>query len=277
MTTRAEAIARAAARLTGAGVETPERDARLLYRWAAGLDGAGLTAVLKDPARPAELARFEQGVEAREGRVPLSHITGIREFWGRPFAVGPQVLDPRPETETLIAAALERPARRVLDLGTGSGCILGTLLCEWPDATGIGTDISMEALQIAAANLERLGLADRVELLRTDWLDGVEGKFDLVVSNPPYIAFHELGDLSPEVRDHEPLAALTPGGDGLGAYRRIAADVSRVLTPGGRVMVEIGVGQENPVAEIMARAGLNLLGTREDMDNRPRVVIATVA
>jgi release factor glutamine methyltransferase len=275
VTSRAEVISRAVARLTGAGVESPERDARLLYRWASGMDGAQLSAAMADPARPAEIALFEHAVEAREGRVPVSYITGTREFWGRTFMVGPAVLDPRPETETLIAAALERPAARVLDLGTGSGCILATLLSEWPEAAGVGTDISLEALEMAARNLEALGLAGRVELLRTDWLDGIEGPFDLVVSNPPYIAFDDIGALAPEVRNHEPLAALTPGGDGLGAYCRIAGGIGGVLAPGGRVIVEIGAGQADAVTDIFARAGLTLRGTREDMDGRPRVVIAT--
>lgn len=278
MTTRAEAIAGAVSRLAGAGVPEPERDARLLFRWAAQMDGAQLAAAMTDPARPAEIALFDLAVEAREGRIPVSHIVGEREFWGRMFEVNADVLDPRPETETLIAAALEGPVpRRLLDLGTGSGCILATLLCEWQHARGTGTDLSLEALQVAARNAERLGLAGRIDLVRTDWLQGVEGPFELVVSNPPYIAFEEIGALTPEVRDHEPLVALTPGGDGLGAYRRIAADVARVLAPGGRLMVEVGPGQAEPVGRILAAAGLDPAGTRADMDGRTRVVIAELA
>jgi len=165
-TTRAEAIARGAARLIGAGVPEPERDARLLYRWAANLDGAGLSAALSDPATAREIGRFERAVEAREGRAPVSHITGTREFWGRRFRVTPAVLDPRPETETLVAAALEGPpVRRLLDLGTGSGCILLTLLAEWRRARGVGVDISAAALEVAASNARSLGLADRAELV----------------------------------------------------------------------------------------------------------------
>lgn len=267
-------IRAAAAQLAEAGVAEPERDARLLYRWAARLDGAGLAAGIGEPAEMAEQARFALAVEARAQRMPVSHITGRREFWGRSFEVSEHVLDPRPETETLVAAALAGPApARILDLGTGSGCILATLLCEWPNAHGTGVDISLEALGVAARNAERLGLAGRIELLRTDWLQGIEGPFDLVVSNPPYIAFAELGDLAPEVKEFEPIVALTPGGDGLGAYRQIAAGVGRVLAPGGRVMVEVGEGQAEAVSALFAAAGLEPAGTRPDMDGRTRVVL----
>lgn len=275
MTSRAEVIARAVARLTGAGVPEPERDARLLYRWASRMDGAALTAALGDPARPVEVALFEQAVEAREGRMPLSHITGRREFWGRLFEVNGDVLDPRPETETLVAAALEGPpAARILDLGTGSGCILATLLCEWPEARGTGTDISLEALEVAARNAEALGLAGRIDLVRTDWMNGLDGEFDLVVSNPPYIGFDEIGTLAPEVRNHEPLVALTPGGDALAAYRRIVEGLGAVLAPGGRVLFETGAGQAPQVTQILAEAGFNLCGSRPDLDGRDRVVMA---
>lgn len=274
--TRGEIIARGASRLAAAGVPGAGRDARLLFRWAAGVDGPGLAAVLADPATPREAARFERGVAAREGRVPLSHIIGARSFWGRSFRVTPDVLDPRPETETLIAHALEGPpARRVLDLGTGSGCILLTLLAEWPIATGLGLDISQAALEVAAENARALGVADRATFRRGDWCDGIGEPFDLVVANPPYVTEAELAGLSPEVRLHEPRLALAGGPDGLDAYRRISAGLRPILAPGGRLMVEIGPAQGAAVAAIFAAAKLGESRVLTDLDGRNRVVVVS--
>ncbi|MFQ5566653.1 MAG: peptide chain release factor N(5)-glutamine methyltransferase [Paracoccaceae bacterium] len=276
-TTRAEAIARAVARLAGAGVPQPERDARLLYRWAANMDGTALSAALAGPATAREIGRFERAVEAREGRAPVSHLTGAREFWGRRFRVTPAVLDPRPETETLVAAALEGPpVRRVLDLGTGSGCILLSLLAEWPEARGVGTDISAAALVVSAQNARNLGVADRAELVTGDWCAGLDGRFGLIVSNPPYIAADEIARLAPEVRLHEPLAALSAGGDGLDAIRRIAAGVGPLLVPGGRLLVEIGPRQAAAARRILADAGLTVTAVLPDLDGRDRVVSAKI-
>lgn len=275
--TRAGAIARGAAKLTGAGVPDAERDARLLFRWAANMDGAALLAVLGDPASAREVSRFESAIEAREGRSPVSHITGGREFWGRRFRVTPAVLDPRPETETLIAQALTGgKVGRVLDLGTGSGCILLTLLAEWPQASGIGVDNSAEALEVVKLNAVDLGVAGRADLVIGDWCKGLEGPFDLIVSNPPYISDDELSGLSPEVRLHEPLAALCPGGDGLDAYRRIAAGIGPLLSPDGRLLLEIGSGQATAVSEILTGAGLAVKKVLPDLDGRDRVVCAEI-
>lgn len=278
---RAEIIARAATRLAGAGVPGAERDARLLFRWAARLDGAGLALKLADPATAAEVDRFERAIKAREGRAPVSQIIGAREFWGRSFQVTPAVLDPRPETETLIAAALERPpARRVLDLGTGSGCILLTLLAEWPRATGVGVDNSAAALAVAAANAQSLGVAERAELVLGDWCSGLDGKFDLVISNPPYIAEAEIAGLAPEVRLHEPISALSPEGgpygDGLDAYRRIAAGIGPLMALAGRLLLEIGPSQAAAVRQILADNGIAVTAVLPDMDGRDRVVCADI-
>ena len=274
---RAEAIARGTARLIDAGVPEPERDARLLYRWAASLDGAGLSAALADPATPREIDRFERAVAARQRRAPVSQITGSREFWGRRFRVTPAVLDPRPETETLIAAALAGPTvRRVLDLGTGSGCILLTLLAEWPKSRGVGVDSSAAALAVAAENARDLGLADRARLVTGDWCAGLDGRFGLIVSNPPYIAGDEIALLAPEVRLHEPLTALRSGPDGLDATRRIAAGVGPLLAPGGRFLIEIGPSQAPAVRRILNDAGLAVTGVLPDLDGRDRVVSAEI-
>lgn len=273
--TRAELLRRATARLGAAGIADPAREARLALRWAAGLDGAALSAALDEPARAGEAARFEQAIARRAGREPLSHVTGSRTFWGREFGVGPEVLDPRPETEVLVAEALHRgPVERILDLGTGSGCILLTLLAEWPGASGLGTDISPPALARAQANADMLGVGARASFALADWTDGISGSFGLVVSNPPYVAEAEIAELEPEVRAHEPRIALTPGGDGLGAYRRIAAGVRRLMAPGARLMVEIGPTQSHEVAAILAGAGLRVIQLVPDLDQRPRVLIA---
>lgn len=279
--TRATLVAAAAARLRRAGVEGPERDARLLLRWASGLDGAAFSARLSEPAPPEEAARFAQAVAARADRVPLAQITGRREFWGRRFRVTPDVLDPRPETEMLVAHALRGPpAARILDLGTGTGCLLLTLLAEWPAARGTGTDISPAALAVAAENARDLDLAARAEFVDADWCAGLGGGFDLVVANPPYIAETELAGLAPEVRLHEPRQALTPlsdPGDGLEAYRRIAAGLLPLLAPEARVMLEIGPRQAAAVAETLNGSGMAVTAVLRDFDGRDRVVSAIAA
>ena len=272
---RSALLADAVRRLSAAGVPDAARDARLALRWASGLDGAALAAALAEPAGAEERSRFAEAVQRRSARVPLSHITGRREFWGRSFSVGPDVLDPRPETETLIAEALVRgPFRRVLDLGTGSGCILLTLLAEWPQAQGLGTDISPAALARARSNSDMIGVTDRARLLEADWTSGVAGGFDLVVSNPPYVAESEMAMLEPEVRGNEPRVALTPGGDGLGAYKAIAGEIGNVLAPRGVLMVEIGATQSDAVSNIFSDAALQVVSIAMDLDGHPRVIVA---
>lgn len=272
--TRAAAMARAARRLSAAGVDGAGRDAELLMRWASGLSGAGLSARLSEAPGEAEAARFAHGVAARAARRPLSHVTGERMFWGRRFAVTPDVLDPRPETETMVAAALDLPAwRRVLDLGVGSGCILLTLLAERAGAEGVGVDASAAALVVAARNRAALGLEGGATLRRGDWLAGVDGAFDLVVCNPPYIAAAEMTGLAPEVAAHEPTGALTPGGDGLGAYRAIAPRLADALTPGGAALFEIGPTQAAAVAEIFAASGWAAPKVLPDLDGRDRCLL----
>lgn len=271
--TRGELIARGAGRLAAAGVPEAARDARLICRWAAGLDGPALAAALAERAPPPEIARFEQGIAARAARAPVSQIVGVREFWGRPFRVTRDVLDPRPETETLVAAALAGPVpARILDLGTCSGCLLLTLLAEWPGATGLGVDISAAALAVARENARALGLAGRAAFRLGDWCEGVTGGFGLVVANPPYIAEAELTALAPEVRLHEPAAALSGGPDGLDAYRRIAAGVGPLIAPGGLLLLEIGPSQAGAVRRIFADAGLGVGAVLPDLDGRDRVV-----
>ncbi|GAB1380839.1 peptide chain release factor N(5)-glutamine methyltransferase [Pararhodobacter aggregans] len=267
-----EALAQAIQRLDAAGIADAPRDARLLLAHALGIAPDRLTLVLRDPAG-AEQAAFGEAIARRAAREPVSHITGRRLFWGRAFHVTADVLDPRPETETLIAEALGAPFTRLLDLGTGSGAILLTLLAERPAARGLGCDLSPAALAVAEGNAATLGLSGRAEFRQGDWFGPVEGRFDLIVSNPPYIAEAEMAGLAPEVL-REPRMALTPGGDGLDAYRAIARGAGAHLTPGGRLMVEIGPTQGAAVAGLMAAAGLQGIALHPDFDGRDRVVSA---
>jgi release factor glutamine methyltransferase len=272
--TAAETLAAAIARLAAAGVEGPARDGRVLLAHALGVAPDRLALHLADEMTGPQVRAYEEAVAAREARQPVAQIIGRRLFWGRWFRVTRDTLDPRPETETLVATALEQPFHRILDLGTGTGCILLSCLDAMPMARGVGVDISEAALAVAAANSRDLGLSDRVRFLRSDWFSGLSGAFDLIVSNPPYIAAAEMADLAPEVRDWEPALALTPGGDGLDAYRGIARGAGAHLLPRGRLLVEIGPSQGAAVAALLARAGLEAVRVLPDMDGRDRVVAA---
>lgn len=269
-----EALRAALAQLEAAGVPGAANDARRLLAHALQLAPDKLVFALSDPLPASASARFAAAIAARARRQPVAQITGSRMFWGRNFRVTPDVLDPRPETETLVSAALDLPFARVLDLGTGSGAILLSLLAERPAARGLGVDLSPAALTVAQDNAMRLGVADRARLLISDWFTAVTGQFDLIVSNPPYIAADEMPGLSPEVRDWEPHLALTPGGDGLAAYRRIAADAMAHLQPGGRLMVEIGARQGPDVARLFTASGFTSVRILPDFDGRDRVVAA---
>ncbi len=274
MPTLRGALVAVADTLRKAGIEQPLHEARLFAAAALGVSIEKLHALPLDQAiEPQAAQRLQAFVSARAARRPLAQVIGERAFWKHRFLVTPDVLDPRPETEILVAEALKRPFSRVLDLGTGSGAIVLSLLAERPEARGIGTDLCEKALVVARENARRLGLANRVEFQRANWFEGVDGRFDLIVSNPPYIPEKELATLAPEVRLYEPRRALTPGGDGLAAFRAIAAGAKLHLAPGGRVMVEFGRGQEGAVAAIFAAAGFARLHLVSDLDGRPRVVV----
>jgi release factor glutamine methyltransferase len=269
-----EHLAQAAATLRAAGIEDGMRDARALLAHATGIAPDRLTLHLQDQGAADQLAHFEAMILRRARRVPVSHLIGSRLFWGRSFQVSADVLDPRPETESLIAAALAAPFARVLDLGLGSGAILLTLLAERPAAVGQGVELSPAALAVAQSNAHALGLSARADLRLGSWFDPVVGRFDLIVSNPPYIAAAEMEGLAPEVRLHEPHLALTPGGDGLDAYRAIAAGCLDHLAPEGRILVEIGPKQAAEVAGLFEKAGLTAVKVLQDMDGRDRVILA---
>jgi release factor glutamine methyltransferase len=247
-------------------------DARWLMAHALGLPRDRVILHLSDPMDDVQAARFEDLVARRHAGQPLSQITGARAFFGREFLVDGSVLDPRPETETLIELCLAQPFERVLDLGTGSGCILATLLAERPTVTGVGVDVSPEALAVARRNLSRLGVAGQGALIESDWFAGVDGQFDLIVSNPPYITEDDYAQLAPTVRDWEPKVALTPGGDGLAAYRVLARTAPEYLSDGGRLIVEIGHDQGAAVASLFHAAGLEDVKLHADLNGRDRVV-----
>lgn len=268
----AEALAAGRARLEAAGIAGAARDARWLLAEAMGVDPGRISVMGPDPVGEAAAA-FEAMLARRAAREPVAHILGRRLFWGRTFRVTPEVLDPRPETECVVAAALEGPVARLLDLGTGSGALAVTLLAERPEARGVATDLSAAALDVAAGNATRHGVAERLELRQADWAAGLDGGFDLVVSNPPYLAEAEMAEIAPEVA-REPRLALTPGGDGLAAYRAIAAAAPGLLAPGGRLVLEIGAGQGAAVSDLLLGAGLDAVAVRPDLDGRDRVVTA---
>ena len=251
---------------------TPELDARLLISHALGLRGA---AFFLEPDRllsEDELGEIAQRLARRMAGEPISRIVGERGFWKHEFRLSPDVLDPRPDSETLIEVALEllgeRPHLskqfRILDLGTGSGALLISLLLEFPKASGVGIDISLEALEVAAANAKRLGCGDRVRFSAQNWLAdmGKEGEdgFDLIISNPPYIRHDDIAELSPDVALFDPHGALDGGPDGLDPYRQIIPHLDKVLSPDGLVIFEIGAGQHDQVMALLNAAGLDGVG-----------------
>ena len=259
--------------LTAAIGDGASRDARILMAHMMGVETDRLTVELSRMITPTQVSQFEHMIKRRAGNEPISHITGKRAFWKQDFKVSADVLDPRPETETLVELALDGAApETILDLGTGSGCILLSLLGEFPDAQGIGTDLSEAALQVARQNAENLDLSDRVTFQTADWFDGVKDRFNLIVSNPPYITAKEMAALSPDVRDFEPHLALTPGGDGLAAYRKIAAGLAGFLAPGGRALFEIGYLQGEEVVGIFSEAGFAVVTLHKDLGGHDRVV-----
>lgn len=279
--TVAQALAHASARLERAGIETPGLDAELLLRHVLGWDRSALAAAGSRALSAEAEGRFLELLEQRARRRPLQHLTGTQAFWRHEFLVTPGVFIPRPETELLVEAALDllkgRAAPLVVDVGTGSGCIALSLAAERADAVVHATDISLDALTAAGENARWLGLAGRVSFHEGDLLAPVadlEGRIDLVVSNPPYVDPAELPALAPEVRDHEPLVALVPGDDGYSVYRRLVPQARRFLRPGGGLVLEVGQGQEREVRLLCEAAGLPVIRVIPDLQKIPRVVVA---
>ncbi len=265
-----------------AGIDSPDADARLLIAHALGLDRTGLMTNSARVLGPKEVTAIDALAARRLKREPVARILGSKEFWSLPLQVGEAVLVPRPETESVVEAALEFATSdglrqrnlRLLDIGTGSGALLLALLSELPNALGTGTDISAAALGIARANAERNALAGRCSFVACNIADGINGPFDLIVSNPPYIARGDVASLEPEVRDYDPALALDGGNDGLDFYRAIAGEATRLLAPDGRLIVELGAGQEAPVRTLFTKVGLTVGPTRADLAAIPRALNA---
>jgi release factor glutamine methyltransferase len=252
------------ARFESAGVESAELDARLLVGAALKLDLTGLVAAANRKLAPDESSTLEAFAARRLEGEPLARILGQKEFWGLPLKLSAQTLVPRPDTETVVELALEIvravPARplRIVDLGTGTGAILLALLHELPAALGLGTDISLEALRTARRNAADLGLASRAAFVACNYAAALAGPFDLIVSNPPYIRSADIAGLAAEVRNHDPVAALDGGADGLDAYRALVPQAMNLLAPGGALVVEGGKGQSGPIGTLMTAAGLSV-------------------
>lgn len=262
-------------RLKDAGIDGAPRDARLLMAHVLGIDAGRITLHAPDEMSEDVLLAFDAAIARRVMREPVSHILGKRHFYGRDFIVTSDVLDPRPETEVLIEQALKCNFASVLDMGVGSGAILLTLLSENPDAHGLGSDLSEAAIAVAQCNAHQLEVGERVQFQTSDWFDAIEDgqTFDLVVSNPPYIATTEMPELSPEL-GYEPRMALTDEADGLTPYARIAARILEFLTPGGRILFEIGPTQAQAVSGYLKAAGCENIDVICDFDGRDRVVVA---
>jgi release factor glutamine methyltransferase len=263
--TLSEVILSVRRRLARAGIESAALDARLIVQHAAGLTHEEVIASPQKRLGPRQKSRVERFAARREAGEPVSRLTGEREFYGRRFCLGRRTLDPRPETETLVDTALallrmqaaDGAGLLIADIGTGTGAIAISLLAELPRARAVASDISQSALNTAMKNSLRHKVADRVRFARSSWFRNIEGVFDLVVSNPPYLRTGEISSLAPEVRRHDPIKALDGGPDGLDAYREIAKAVEGHLRMGGHVCLEIGQGQEKEVSRIMAEAGFN--------------------
>jgi release factor glutamine methyltransferase len=256
-------------------------DARVLAGFVLGWDAAHLLADGRDDEPRGFLERYAIVVERRSRREPVAYITGEKEFWNLSFEVSPAVLIPRPETELIIETALAQfhdSAAHLLvaDVGTGSGCLAVVLASRRPHTTVTATDVSADALQVAGRNAARHGVANRIRFIETDLLEGVDGPFDLIVANPPYVPEGDRRTLQPDVRDYEPPLALFAGDDGLAIIRRLLAQVTGRLAPSGTLMFELGFGQALAVDELISRApGLRMIDLTRDLQGIPRVAVVT--
>ena len=278
MSTLAAVLAQGTARLKEAHIDQPQLDARLLLQAACNLTRSELLLREQEPVAVDQLLIFESLINRRCAREPVARILGEREFWGLPFKLSAATLEPRPDSETLIEAVLAaRPDRsaalRILDLGAGTGCLLGALLHEYQHAQGCAVDLSPQAAQTAQANLTALGLADRAQVLAGSWFEPAPGVFDIIISNPPYLRDVELQEVEPEVARFDPTLALTAGPDGLEAYRAIVAAAPAYLADGGLLVLELGRGQGPAVSQLAQAAGLLVKEIREDLGGIGRALV----
>lgn len=279
MTSAGDLLRALTVRFQAAGIQSARLDARLLVAEALGVEPLCLVTHPEMVLTAQQQTAIEDMAARREDRQPISHILGRRGFWTLDLRVTPDTLDPRPDTETLVQGVLDRvadrhAALRIVDFGTGSGCILLALLAELPNAQGLGIDQSNAALAVAAENAERNGLAGRAEFRHGDWGQGLDGPFDIIVSNPPYIPDADIAGLAPEVARHEPRSALAGGADGLECYRALVPDIARLLAVGGITGLEVGAGQDSDVAALLRGAGLRDLCVASDLAGHGRSVFA---
>ena len=276
-----EVLREAAAELERAGVPEARREAGSLLSFVLGKDRTFLISHAEDETNENSLGRYREFVERRASGEPLQYITGVQDFYGREFRVTNDVLIPRPETELLVEAALQivgetGAAPFICDVGTGSGCIALTLLCEIANARAVAIDKSPAALEIAKLNAQNLSVADRALFVESDCFDSLdsrENEFDLIVSNPPYVAEKALQGLQREVRDHEPLVALSPGGDGLSVIRRLIDEGPAFIKPNGHMLMEIGFDQAESVERLINDSAWSLREIRPDLQGIPRIVV----
>ncbi|HEX7295899.1 MAG TPA: peptide chain release factor N(5)-glutamine methyltransferase [Pyrinomonadaceae bacterium] len=273
-----EVLQEAAEMLSRTGVPEARREAGSLLSFVIGKDRTFLISHAEDQLDDSAVHRFSEAVGRRAGGEPLQYITGVQDFYGREFQVTPDVLIPRPETELLVEAALETNANKpeilICDVGTGSGCIAVTLLCELTHARAVAVDVSAAALEIAAQNARHHGVSERLELKISDCFDALDRiSFDLIVSNPPYVSANALAGLQREVRDHEPLVALSPGGDGLNVIRRLLDEGTAFMKAGGYLIMEIGFDQGERVQELIDQKLWRLVEIRPDLQSIPRIVV----
>lgn len=259
------------------GIETADLDARLILEYSAGVSWSTLISSPDKEITQQEVLQIYKAQEQRLAGKPISKIFGRKEFWGLDFKVSEQILDPRPDTETLISAALEifknQPPKKILDLGTGSGCILLSLLHEWEDTIGVGADISPEALEVAAENARTHGLDERTKWVESSWLDNInESDFDLIVSNPPYIRTGIIPDLDIEVQKYDPILALDGGEDGLRDYKKILFQINHKINHPVRILFEIGYDQSEDLTRLVGESRFTLHAIHSDLQGNPRVV-----
>jgi len=280
--TVAGALDMAAARLKAVGIPSPRQEGRLLLADALSVSPEKLVMNPGLSLQEKEYADFEAALEKREKRMPMAQVLGRREFWSQSFKVTADTLDPRPDSETLISTVLaafpdQDAPLRLLDLGTGTGCLLLTLLSEYPKASGLGIDLSDAACRVAAENATSLGLASRAIFAVGDWGRGLDGAYDVIVSNPPYIPEAEIETLAAEVAEFEPRLALSGGVDGLACYRDLMPDIARLLAPGGGAFLEIGQGQAGDVSAIASSYGLSVTARHSDLGGVERCLTLSSA
>lgn len=264
--------------LRNAGIDTAQLDARMLVAHAMGISRTELLMLKEFSLTPAQQKTLDALVDMRVRRVPMAQILGRREFWGLTFKVTKDTLDPRPDSETLIEALIHHETRRsaklrMLDLGTGTGCLLLSALSEYPQSTGLGIDQSQAALDVALENARNLGMQNRAEFKKSDWNSEIKGVWNVVISNPPYIPTEEIPTLAPEVAQHEPKAALDGGSDGLDCYLRITSFLPEILAEEGLALLEVGAGQAQDVAALATANGLRIAGITRDLSGIERCVV----